>query len=53
VLGAREGLVGYVLGGASMQWPIAGGHSVSAGSIGLKAQSESGLLNADIAISGR
>ncbi len=53
VLGGRKGLVGYVLGGASMQWPIGAGKSVSSGAVGLKAQSEFGPLNADVAISGR
>lgn len=49
VVGTRNGLVGYVLGGASMQWPI-GAKSVSAGTVGLKAQSELGPFDADVAI---
>ncbi|WP_162130126.1 molecular chaperone [Phyllobacterium sp. YR531] len=53
VLGTREGLVGYVLGGASMQWPIGTRKSVSSGRVGLKALSDAGPLNADVAISGR
>jgi fimbrial chaperone protein len=53
VLGNRKGLVGYVLGESSMEWPIASGKSVSAGSADLKAQSDFGPLNADVSISGR
>jgi fimbrial chaperone protein len=53
VLATRKGLVGYVLGGASMQWPVGTGKAVSAGSAGLKAQTELGALDADVAISGR
>lgn len=53
VLGKREGLVGYVLGGARMQWPIGTGKSISSGRVGLKALSEAGPVNADVAISGR
>ncbi len=52
-IGARKGLVGYVLGGASMQWPVGAGKSVSSGAVGLRAQSEFGPLDANVAISGR
>ncbi|CAN7626102.1 molecular chaperone [Phyllobacterium sp. LjRoot231] len=53
VLGNRKGLVGYVLGESSMQWPIGPGKSVSPGPAALKAQSDFGPLDADVAISGR
>ncbi|MGH6859585.1 MAG: fimbrial biogenesis chaperone [Phyllobacterium sp.] len=53
LLGARKGLVGYVLGGARMQWPVGSARPASAGPVGLKAQSELGALDADVAISGR
>ncbi|UGX87085.1 fimbrial biogenesis chaperone [Phyllobacterium meliloti] len=52
-IGTRKGLVGYVLGGASMQWPVGGGKAVSAGSIALKAQSDAGPLDVNVAVSGR
>lgn len=53
VLSARKGLIGYVLGGASMQWPIGPAKAISSGPVGLKAQSDSGSLSADVAISSR
>lgn len=53
VVGAREGLVGYVLGGASMQWPIGASKPVSSGRVALKAQTDAGPVNADVAINGR
>lgn len=53
VLGSRGGLVGYVLGGASMQWPIGASKSISSGRVALKALSDAGPVNADVAISGR
>lgn len=52
-LGSRSGLVGYVLGGATMQWPIGSGKSLSGSSVTLKAQSDFGPFDAPVAISGR
>jgi fimbrial chaperone protein len=52
-IGARKGLVGYVLGGASMQWPLGGGKAISGGSVALKAQSDSGPLDVNVAVSDR
>jgi fimbrial chaperone protein len=51
-LGNRSGLVGYVLGGATMQWPIGNGKSLSAGSVTLKAQSDFGPFDAKVAVKG-
>ncbi|QND53212.1 molecular chaperone [Phyllobacterium sp. 628] len=52
-VGTRKGLVGYVLGGASMQWPVGSGRSVSGGSVALKAQSDSGPLDVNVAVNDR
>ena len=50
-LAARPGLVGYVLGGATMQWPIAG--KLSGGSVLLSGQGDSGSIDATVAIKGK
>ncbi|RWM24954.1 molecular chaperone [Mesorhizobium sp.] len=52
-LGSRNGLVGYVLGGATMQWPIGSSRSLSGSSVALKAQSDFGPFNAPVAIKGQ
>ncbi|MER8624012.1 molecular chaperone [Mesorhizobium sp. LNJC403B00] len=52
-LGNRNGLVGYVLGGATMQWPIGSSKSLSAGSVLLKAQSDLGPFDAKVAVKGK
>ncbi|TGQ46689.1 molecular chaperone [Mesorhizobium sp. M00.F.Ca.ET.216.01.1.1] len=52
-LGSRSGLVGYVLGGAIMQWPIGSRRSLSGSSVTLKAQSDFGPFNAPVAIKGQ
>ncbi|MER9950049.1 molecular chaperone [Mesorhizobium sp. M0047] len=52
-LGSRSGLVGYVLGGASMQWPIGSGKSLAGSSVTLKAQSDFGPFDAKVAVQGR
>ncbi|ESZ61358.1 MULTISPECIES: molecular chaperone [unclassified Mesorhizobium] len=52
-LGSRNGLVGYVLGGATMQWPIGSSKSLSAGSVLLKAQSDLGPFDAKVAVKGK
>ena len=50
-LAVRPGLVGYVLGGATMQWPIRG--KLSGGSVVLQAQGDSGSIDAKVAIKGK
>jgi len=55
-IAARDGLVGYVLSGASMQWPLslAGGNLVAGRSVALSAQSDAGAINATLVVpSGR
>lgn len=51
-LGNRNGLVGYVLGGATMQWPIAG-KTLSGGAVSLSAQSDFGPFDANVSIKGQ
>ncbi|MGX9147799.1 fimbrial biogenesis chaperone [Mesorhizobium sp. 128a] len=51
-LSSRRGLVGYVLGGATMQWPIPG-KSPSNGAVALSAESDFGPFDADVAVKGR
>ncbi|MBZ9657089.1 fimbrial biogenesis chaperone [Phyllobacterium lublinensis] len=48
LIGGRKGLVGYVLGGASMQWPILADKKVLPGNLTFKGQSESGPFNTDL-----
>lgn len=52
-LGSRSGLVGYVLGGATMQWPIGSSKSLAGSSVTLKAQSDFGPFDAPVAIKGQ
>lgn len=52
-VGGRKGLVGYVLGGAIMQWPIPRTKQLSGGSMTLSAQSHAGPFDAEVAIKGR
>ncbi|MER9630926.1 molecular chaperone [Mesorhizobium sp. M0296] len=52
-LGARSGLVGYVLGGATMQWPLGTAKSLAASPVTLKGQSDLGPFDAPVAIKGR
>jgi len=52
-IGSRSGLVGYVLGGATMQWPVGNAKSLSGGTIILQGQSDLGPFNANIAVTKR
>ncbi|TDW20214.1 fimbrial chaperone protein [Rhizobium azibense] len=52
-VGGRSGLVGYVLGGATMQWPVGSGKSLSSGSVTLQGQSDLGPFDANIAVKKR
>lgn len=52
-IGGRSGLVGYVLGGTTMQWPIGSAKSLSGGAVTLQGQSDLGPFNANIAITKR
>ncbi|WP_184364104.1 molecular chaperone [Rhizobium sp. BK602] len=52
-IGGRNGLVGYVLGGATMQWPVGSAKSLSGGTITLQGQSDLGPFNANIAVTKR
>ncbi|WEX85755.1 molecular chaperone [Sinorhizobium garamanticum] len=52
-LGGRNGLIGYVLGGATMQWPIPLSRTPAGGSITLSAQTQTGPLNASVAVKDR
>ncbi|WP_295813709.1 molecular chaperone [uncultured Nitratireductor sp.] len=49
-VGARNGLVGYVLGGATMQWPIGTASGVGGGTVALRAQSHLGPVKASVAV---
>ncbi|MGV1761022.1 fimbrial biogenesis chaperone [Rhizobium sp. A22-96] len=52
-IGSRNGLVGYVLSGATMQWPIATAKPLSASVVTLQGQSDLGPFNANIAVTKR
>lgn len=52
-IGSRSGLVGYVLGGATMQWPIGSTKSLSGNTVTLQGQSDLGPFDASIAVKGR
>ncbi|MBM7047542.1 MULTISPECIES: molecular chaperone [Rhizobium] len=52
-IGSRSGLVGYVLGGATMQWPITTAKSLSGGTVTLQGQSDLGPFDANIAVTKR
>lgn len=52
-IGSRDGLVGYVLSGATMQWPIGTAKSLSASVVTLQGQSDLGPFNANIAVTKR
>lgn len=52
-IGSRNGLVGYVLSGATMQWPIPTAKSLSGSVVTLQGQSDLGPFNANIAVSKR
>jgi len=50
-LTAKAGLVGYVLGGAIMSWPVPdGGNSISGHSVVLSAEGDAGAINATVAV---
>ncbi|MBY8917085.1 molecular chaperone [Nitratireductor rhodophyticola] len=49
-IGRRDGLVGYVLGGATMQWPIGSAGSVGGGPAALRAQSHLGPVEATVPV---
>lgn len=53
VVGNRKGLVGYVLGGATMQWPIGRASRISGSVLTLSAQSDTGPINEKIAVGRR
>ena len=53
VVGRDEGLTGYVLGGASMQWPIRTSGRVGAGPLVMRAQSHLGPIETSLAIQRR
>ncbi|MBZ9978060.1 molecular chaperone [Mesorhizobium sp. BR-1-1-10] len=47
-LGGRKGLLGYVLGGATMQWPVGRASRLSGGAVTLSAQSDFGPISASV-----
>ncbi|MFS8049768.1 molecular chaperone [Rhizobium sp. BR 314] len=49
-IASRNGLVGYVLSGATMRWPIATAKSLSSSAIILQGQSDLGPFNANVAV---
>jgi fimbrial chaperone protein len=49
-VGARKGLVGYVLGGATMQWPIGRASRLSGSAVTLSAKSDFGPISASVAV---
>ncbi|HEV7309982.1 molecular chaperone [Ensifer sp.] len=49
----RNGLLGYVLGGAVMSWPVAAATSSSAAQVTLKADSDLGPVHARVPVNGR
>ncbi|KAA1180537.1 molecular chaperone [Rhizobium tropici] len=49
----RNGLVGYVLGGATMQWPIGTTKSLSGSAVTLHGQSDLGPFDAKVAVNQR
>ena len=48
--GERKGLVGYVLGGAKMQWQIGMAKRLTDGNVTLSARSDRGPVNASVAV---
>lgn len=52
-IGGRSGLVGYVLGGATMQWPLGRAKSLSGGTATLQGQSDFGPFDANIEVTRR
>ncbi|WP_324764861.1 molecular chaperone (plasmid) [Sinorhizobium meliloti] len=53
VVGRRKGLVGYVLGGTTMQWAIGRSSRIAGGAVTLSAKSDIGAINAKVAVGGR
>lgn len=51
-IAGQKGLLGYVLGGATMKWPIAANGHLPGRPATLQATSDSGQFNAPVAISG-
>ncbi|KSV64859.1 hypothetical protein N185_34295 [Sinorhizobium sp. GW3] len=49
----RKGLLGYVLGGALMSWPISAAQAPAAAQMTLKADSDFGPVNARVRVNGR
>ncbi|MBN8952935.1 MULTISPECIES: molecular chaperone [unclassified Rhizobium] len=49
-IGSRNGLVGYVLAGATMQWPIGAAKSLTGGGVTLHGQSDLGPFDAKVAV---
>ena len=52
-IGSRSGLVGYVLGGATMQWPIGSTKSLSGNAVSLQGLSDFGPFDAKVDIKSR
>ena len=52
-VGSRNGLVGYVLAGATMQWPMGAAKSLSGGVVTLHGQSDLGPFDAKVAVNQR
>ncbi|NLS17183.1 molecular chaperone [Rhizobium sp. P40RR-XXII] len=52
-ISGRNGLVGYVLGGATMQWPIGAAKSLSGSTVTLHGQSDLGPFDAKVAVNQR
>ncbi|MFK0164123.1 molecular chaperone [Rhizobium sp. NPDC090279] len=52
-IGNRNGLVGYVLAGATMQWPMGAAKSISGGVVTLHGQSDLGPFDATVAVNQR
>ncbi|MFE0015107.1 molecular chaperone [Mesorhizobium sp. NPDC059054] len=50
-IASRKGLVGYVLGGSVMQWPLGAAGRLGAGAVKLSAQSGAGPITASVATS--
>jgi fimbrial chaperone protein len=53
VVARRKGLVGYVLGGTTMQWPVGKTKGLSGGAVMLSAKSDVGAIDAKVAVGGR
>lgn len=52
-LGQKRGLVGYVLAGATMQWPLPGGRRLSGGMATIKGETHLGVIHEPLPVIGR